>query len=219
MVVETLENFDPLQGRTLEELKDLEDDAEEDVLARYRKQRLAELKQHQSAAKFGHVARVDKQNFVREVTDASAGGQWVLVLLYTEASSACARISSPWEEAAKRFPSVKFLRGIADHVVPGYPDAKTPTVLFYCNSDCAKQVIGLESWGGSQLNADCIEWMLFKSGVLKSTDLEEDPREQPAARSWRLQRSTSHESDDEETAESNDDRCYSSNSIRPFFRS
>jgi len=182
-VVESMEKVDVLGHCTLKELDTLEDDVEEDVLARYRRQRLAEMKAASRAAKFGDVRQVTRCDFVAEVTEASAGGQWVLVLLYVEAGSACHHVSGPWAEAARRFPAVKFMQGVASEVIPDFPDDSTPAVLVYRDTECQKQIIGLEEWGGVHCSVDCIEWALARLKVVE-TQMEEDPRKAAKA-TWR----------------------------------
>merc|ERR1712232_1309439 len=209
--IEAVEQFDPLENCKLEELDTLEVDADEDILAQYRRERLAELKKAKSAARFGEVLHVTRGNFVHEVTEGSAGGQWVLVLLYVDSSSACHSIMGPWAEVARRHPAVKFMKGVAAEVVAEFPDSSTPAVLVYRNEDCMKQIVGLNEWGGKLCSADCVEWTLSRLGVVQ-TELEDDPREQAGGRSdWRTrptrQRddSCSDEEDDEKQ-----DRSYSS---------
>ena len=52
--------------------------------SRYRRQRLAELKAARLASRFGELRQLCRASYVQEVTEASAGGQWVLLLLYTD---------------------------------------------------------------------------------------------------------------------------------------
>jgi len=217
-LVAAAEQIDALAHCDLKELDKLEDDVEEDVLARYRRQRLAELKAKQSAAKFGEVLRVVRTNFVAEVSEGSKEGQWVLVMLYVDAHASCHRLEGPWAEAARRFPAVKFMRGVANEVVPDFPDASTPAVLVYRDNDCHKQIIGISEWGGDRCSADCVEWVLSTLGVVE-TELEEDPRLKTAAPVWeraaprqrgRGGADSDEESDDEDGRH---DRCYISSLI------
>ena len=85
----TKERFDPLENRTLEELNAAEDDVEEDFLQQYRRRRLADLKAASKSARFGELRQLCRASYVQEVTEASAGGQWVLLLLYTDVSPIC----------------------------------------------------------------------------------------------------------------------------------
>mmetsp|Transcript_155594 Transcript_155594/g.290375 ORF Transcript_155594/g.290375 Transcript_155594/m.290375 type:complete len:260 (-) Transcript_155594:8-787(-) len=220
-VFDMAEQYDPLADRSLKELDKLEDDVEEDTLAKLRRQRLAELKQKQRAAKFGEVRQVRHNDFVAEVTEASADGQWVLVLLFVESSSACHHLMKLWSDAARLFPAVKFLRGVASEVVPKFPDSSTPTVLIYRNRDCFKQIIGLDEWGGRQCNLDCIEWVLAKMEIVQ-TEMEDDPRER-STESWHradkrgAARNTS-DSEESEEDEEGQDRCYRTKGIQNLMR-
>merc|ERR1712187_410127 len=55
VILDAAEKFDPLEEKSLKELDKVEDDYEEDELARYRRQRIAEMKARTRAAKFGDV--------------------------------------------------------------------------------------------------------------------------------------------------------------------
>lgn len=214
-VVEAIEKIDPFELCNLKELDQLEDDVEEDTLASYRRQRLAELKAAQKASKFGEVLQVARCDFVAQVTEGSANGQWVLVFLYVDSSTACQQFSRPWVEAARRFPAVKFMRGVATEVIADFPDSSTPAVLVYRDGDCKKQLIGLDKWGGRRCSTECVEWVLSELGIV-STELEEDPRRgattdwaRPARRS-----SVRHEgSSEEEDEDGRDDRCFTSSRL------
>ncbi|CAE7276437.1 pdcl3 [Symbiodinium natans] len=126
----------------------------------------AELKEAASA-RFGELRQLCRAEYIREVTEASAAGQWVLVLLYTESSHACHAMMRPWAEAARRFPAVKFLKGVASEIIPDFPDSLTPTVIMYKDKECAKKVQGLADWGGqNRVCADSVEWVLAELGVV-----------------------------------------------------
>merc|ERR1712013_477797 len=104
------------------------------------------------------------------------------VLLFVESSSACHTLMRHWSGVARRFPAVKFLRGVASEGVPNFPDDSTPTVLIYRNQDCFKQIVGLDDWGGRQCSEDCIEWVLAEMKIVE-TEMEDDPRER-ATDTW-----------------------------------
>lgn len=215
-LVEAAEQIQPLQHCGLDALDRLEDDADEDVLMRYRRQRLAELKAAKQAAKFGVVLQLTRTDFVAQVTEGSGEGQWVLVLLYVDSSSACHSMFGPWSEVAHRFPAVKFMRGVAAEVIPDFPDTSTPAVLVYKDRNCQKQLIGLEHWGGRCCNADIIEWVLADLGVV-STELQEDPRQagSDAGRksTWVRRGRRDEGSSEEEEWEFKGDRCFASSRL------
>jgi len=226
---EAAEQIDVLDRCNLGELDQLEDKVEEDTLASYRKKRIAELKAAQRSARFGEVLHLTRTTFVAQVTEASANGQWVLVLLYVDASFDCHYIVRPWAEAAKRFPAVKFMRGVASEVVPDFPDSSTPMVFLYRNGECQKQIAGIEEWGGSRCSTDCIEWVLSKEKIVE-TELDEDPRlRRPEDRdgaagagAWKREErrrgESSGEDEEDSDAERGDDRCYSSNRLGNLMR-
>mmetsp|Transcript_297 Transcript_297/g.718 ORF Transcript_297/g.718 Transcript_297/m.718 type:complete len:256 (+) Transcript_297:117-884(+) len=216
-VIDAVEQLDPLSHCGVKDLDELEDDVAEDTLARYRRQRLAELKASQRAARFGQVLQVTRTTFVQEVTEASANKQWVLVLLYVDAIFECQQLQGPWAEAAKRFPAVKFMRGVADEIVPDFPDSSTPAVLVYRDTDCQEQLIGLSEWGGGRCSADCVEWVLSRRNIVE-TELEDDPRQAPsssAGKPWARppprRNDDRHSSDEDE--DDRDDRCYTSTKL------
>jgi len=215
-VVEAAEKFQPLEHCGLDALDRIEDDADEDVLMRYRRQRLAELKAAKQAAKFGAVYQVTRTDFVAQVTEGSGEGQWVLVLLYVDASSACHLMFGPWGELARRFPAVKFMRGVAAEVIPNFPDTSTPAVLLYKDRECQKQLLGLEHWGGRCCNAEIIEWVLADLGVV-STELQEDPRQAGSDSgrkpTWVRRGRRDEDSSEGEESEFKGDRCFTSSRL------
>ena len=58
VVDEAVASYDPLEKATLDELDELEDAEDEDVLAAYRKKRMAEKKAAAAAARFGKVVHI-----------------------------------------------------------------------------------------------------------------------------------------------------------------
>ncbi|PHJ18120.1 hypothetical protein CSUI_008053 [Cystoisospora suis] len=71
-VVDAAEQVDTLALKSIEELNELEDDVEESVLSRYRQQRVAQLRQKQRLERFEDVYHLSKDDFVDQVTRASA---------------------------------------------------------------------------------------------------------------------------------------------------
>lgn len=178
-VQEAMEDHDELQGKTLEELDEAEDDFDEDVLNQYREARLAELKKRQEADKFGEVRQISEPDFVKEVTEASKD-VCVFLHLFNYGRLECKIMDKYMIEAARRIKSVKFLKIIAQECIHNYPEANCPTILIYHKGDIARQVVGLTDFGGRRMNADCIEWMLACMGIVQ-TEMETDPRLELAA--------------------------------------
>lgn len=224
IAVDAAERFDPLENRTLGELDKLEDEIEEDYLAKYRKQRMEELKMAQSKAKFGSIKPVDKKSFVTEVTEGSADGQWVLVIMHQEWCAKSQLLLECFKEAAKRFPKVKFMHGKATEIIENFPDHSIPTVLVYKDQDCAKQLVGAAEWGGANTTSESVEWVLANLGCVE-TDLEEDPRLKAAPvvssglrSSYKRRTAADSDSEDDDEDRFTGDRSYSAFSLGSSIR-
>lgn len=224
IAVDAAERFDPLENRTLGELDKLDDEIEEDYLAKYRKQRMAELKIAQSKAKFGEILPVVKSNFVKEVTEGSANDQWVVVVMHQEWCPKSQLLMRCFKDAAKRFAAVKFMHGKATEIVDNFPDHSIPTVLFYKNKDCARQMVGTSDWGGANITSETVEWVLADVGCVE-TDLEEDPRLKAAPvvstgmrSSYKRRNADDSDSENDEEERFSGDRSYSSFNIGSSIR-
>jgi len=165
---------DPLANKTLKQLDELEGDVEEDVLASYRAKRLAELKTQQARARFGKVVHISEQEFVPEVSKAPED-IYVVLHLFAWSKPECKLLGQVMDEVAAKHKDVKFLKILGQECIHGYPDKNCPTVLVYHKSDVVLQIIGLETFGGPKMNANCMEWVLAQARVL-NTELDEDPR-------------------------------------------
>lgn len=67
----------------LDELDELEDSEDEEVLLRYRQQRIAEIKALAERSKFGTVVEISAQDYVQQVNKAG-DGVWVVLHLYRQ---------------------------------------------------------------------------------------------------------------------------------------
>jgi len=172
MLLDNASQIDPLAPKTLTELTELEDEVEEDFMAKYRKKRLEELRKHQKG-KYGKVCLISKKEYIREVNEASQEG-WVCLHLAQEYVPTSLRLSEAWKDLAARFTNIKFAEGVANKIVEYFPDASVPAIFLYKDGECQHQIIGAEKVGGTRVNGDSVEWLLATYGVVK-TDLEGDP--------------------------------------------
>lgn len=68
----TLDDLDDYELKELQEIsEDGPDDEAERVIAKYRRQRIAEIKQDEKKARFGRVYPIGREDYTREVTQAS----------------------------------------------------------------------------------------------------------------------------------------------------
>ncbi|KAK9090169.1 hypothetical protein Sjap_023346 [Stephania japonica] len=138
-----------IEGRTEEELEDLEDDPDLDddrFLEDYRKRRLAELREAARVARFGSVVPISGADFVREVSQAPPE-IWVVVFLYKDGIPECGVLLNCLEELAGRYPATKFVKIISTDCIPNYPDRNLPTLLVYNNSAVKATFVGLHHFG------------------------------------------------------------------------
>ncbi|OEH74246.1 phosducin-like protein 3 [Cyclospora cayetanensis] len=191
-LVNALEEVDTLEGKTLDQLDALEDELDEDTLTKYRNKRIEEMKRQQRRNRFGELLHLGKDDFLTEVTKASAVdpdaqetsesagsssqheqleqqncGTWVVLHLYQESASPCVLINRCLATLAANYKEVKFMKAISTDVVPDYPNSRLPTVLLYFGGTCKKQIVGVDEWGGKDINKNTIERALKRFGVLR----------------------------------------------------
>ncbi|KAM7509248.1 hypothetical protein LguiA_019701 [Lonicera macranthoides] len=138
-----------INGKTEEELEDLEDDDNFDddrFLQEYRKKRLAEMREAVKVARFGSVIPISGSDFVREVSQAPTD-VWVVVLLYKDGYPECGVLLQCLEELATKYPSTKFVKIISVDCIPNYPDRNLPTLLVYNNGAVKANYVGLHNFG------------------------------------------------------------------------
>lgn len=168
-----------LDGRDLEkmnvdELDELEDSEDEAVLLEFRNKRMAELKEMACRSKFGSVQEITGHEYVNEVNKAGEN-IWVVLHLYAKGVPVCALINQFISELAVKFPTVKFIRSIAQTCIPNFPESNCPSIFIYHNGLVRKQIIGSAALRGSKLTIDELEYILGTTGAV-NTDIIEDPR-------------------------------------------
>eukprot|EP01062_Namystynia_karyoxenos_P069270 TRINITY_DN64798_c0_g1_i1.p1 TRINITY_DN64798_c0_g1~~TRINITY_DN64798_c0_g1_i1.p1 ORF type:complete len:287 (+),score=128.17 TRINITY_DN64798_c0_g1_i1:87-863(+) len=195
LVDDIIENYDPLEHRTAEELDQmLEEDGraddDEDAVIRYRRQRRQEMLEQQRGQRHGSVRHITKPEYVNEVSKAGEG-VWVVVVLVEEGHEQSDALRRACTEAAERNPTVKFVTIRSTDAIENFPRKHLPTVLLYINGEMRKQIVGSEAWGGLHPSAEQVEGALRRFGPLADTraahkeesdDSEEEERERaPAA--------------------------------------
>lgn len=68
-------------------------------------------------------------------------------------------------QLARKFPDVKFIKGVADTCIPNYPDKNLPTIFVYHEGDMKKQWIGPIVFGGMNFKCDGKQKIIFGSGT------------------------------------------------------
>lgn len=163
-----------LEKLNLDELDELEDSEDEAVLVEYRNRRIAELKQQASRAKYGSVREITGEEYVNEVNKAG-DDVWVILHLYARGVPFCALLNQHFNELAPKFPTVKFLRSIAQTCIANFPEKNCPAVFIYHNGQIKKQFLGAVDLRGPRCSVEELEFMLGKIGAIQ-TEITEDPR-------------------------------------------
>ena len=152
-------------------------DDDDELLAAFRAKRKAQMKAEGTTAMFGVVRRISAAEYVKEITQSSAGGKWVVACLVAKGMEDCDALVAVLEQLAPRHRDVKFVVADVQECVPKFPRKETPYVLYYKDEKAQSHTVGLEAWGGAKrLSVDTAEYLLRRQGVLpKDDDDEEDP--------------------------------------------
>lgn len=169
-----LAEHDPLSDLSLKQLTRLEDDVEEDVLEKYRRQRLEEIRKQREKDRFGAVLDIGMEDYVREVTEASREAT-VLCLLYKSVHQASDRAVAYFATLAQKHKSVKFCQGVSSRLVANFDDKLVPTILVYRDGVCNNQISGISMYGGEDFTVESMEWVLARKFKVFKTALKKPP--------------------------------------------
>jgi hypothetical protein len=116
---------------------------------------------------------------------------------------------------AKKHPTRKFIKIVANKCIENYDDRDVPGLLFYRNGDLLDKIIpAREVLGGVKMNVDTVEFVLGFKRVL-DVDYEEDPRDKLKIFSATISHKGSEpkRKNEDESDEEEDDREYTSNQM------
>lgn len=157
----------PAEGATLDEFDDLEDELDDDsALAKYRDRRIAEMKRHASRPQFGTLLDITRQDWMREVNDASTSA-WIVVHLFQDYLESCVEIDDALRELAPRRMHVKFARIRATSAAEKWPDEHLPALLLYRNGKLDQQIIGTTELPPGHISSQRLDALLIERGVFE----------------------------------------------------
>jgi len=159
-----------LENLNLNELDELEDDEDEDFLESYRQKRMQEIREFNSAARYGTVEPLTKPDFVKQVTEQS-DSVWVFVHLFKDYLPQCKLLAAVLNDFAKKYPTLKILKIPGDQCIEGYPDRLMPTILVYGPKGFRSQVVGLADLGGNNTRVSDLERYAEGIGALSKAEL------------------------------------------------
>ncbi|EIN07869.1 thioredoxin-like protein [Punctularia strigosozonata HHB-11173 SS5] len=152
---------DALDDFTPAELQELADDAADEeterMIAAYRRQRLDEMKREERRGRFGRVYPIGREDYTREVTEASKvdegegdgeeKGTGVVCLLYKDGQPRSMRTMDHVRTLAERHPRTKFVSIVGDKCIPDLPESRQPMLIVYRRGDIIQQVV---AWGADK---------------------------------------------------------------------
>lgn len=180
-----------LEGKNLSDLEDLEDTIDEDFLEFYKKKRIAEIQELQNLARFGQVYHISKPEYNKEITECSMGksqikpqsnlfnenngnsddkGVYVFVHLSSQGKLQSRLLSNIFQQAAPKFPQIKFVEIPGNRAIENYPETNCPTLIVYYKGDVLKNLVTLLELGGNTSTLDNLERLMVKIGAVSEDD-------------------------------------------------
>lgn len=127
--------------------------ADSRTLDKYRQQRIDQLKQAAFRNRFGEVRDIVKDEWIREVTEAS-NSCVVLVHLYENSIVECEVLDEAMRQLAPRFRYLKFLRIKSTHAVENWPEKNLPALFIYLNGTMKTQIVTLKQLARTSTKAE-----------------------------------------------------------------
>ncbi|KAF9025152.1 hypothetical protein BDZ89DRAFT_1102313 [Hymenopellis radicata] len=125
------------------------DDETERNIAAYRKQRLAAERKAEKKARFGRVYPIGRDDYTREVTEASAidedGDTEGRAL--GDGLPRSERAFGHLRTLAAKYPRTKFVSIVGDKCIPNLPDSRIPMIIIYRKGEIRNQIL---SWGSDR---------------------------------------------------------------------
>ncbi|KAJ3981108.1 thioredoxin-like protein [Lentinula detonsa] len=190
-----LNDFTPSELREISE--DAPDDDTERMIAAYRRQRLADEKALDKKSRFGRVYPIGRDDYTREVTEASKideegddaeQGTAVVCFLYKDGIPRSDRAFEHVKTLAARYPRSKFVSIVGDKCIPNLPESRVPMFIVYKKGEIRNQVV---AWGADrERRIEELEALLLVTGALH-------PPERRAPEDRRKEGSSGEEDEDD----------------------
>ena len=111
------------------------------------------MKQHAVKYRFGDVVGIGKDDWLREVTEASKA-HWVIVHLYQDSVIECQLMDEAFIVLAAKFKDVKFVKIRSTQAIENWPDKNLPAIFVYHDGILNCQIITAAALGGKRMGAD-----------------------------------------------------------------
>ncbi len=100
--------------------------------------------------RFGDVTEIIKEEWIREVTEASKNS-WVVVHLYQDSVIECRLLEEALLNVSKRFKYIKFLKIKSNQAIENWPERNLPSLFIYHDGEMKVQLITLKELGGKTM--------------------------------------------------------------------
>ncbi|KAF7309692.1 Phosducin domain-containing protein [Mycena indigotica] len=168
---------DLLEELTPSEMAELAEDAKDEETERaidaFRRQRLVDERTAAKRARFGRVYPIGREDYTREVTDASSIneeddekglGTGVVCFLYKDGIVRSDRAFQHVRTLAARHPRTKFVSIVGDKCIPNLPDSRIPMFIVYKKGEILNQVV---AWGADRdRTLEELELLLIVGGAI-----------------------------------------------------
>lgn len=128
--------------------------------------RIAEMKAMAARNKFGEVQPIAKDEWTREVTEASKE-HWVVAYLWDSMLEECQLMDNVLQAVAKAHRDVKFVSIQAQACIENWPTRNCPTLFLYKEGELKTQLLGIRKLGGMNMTMDNLLGFLVESRVIK----------------------------------------------------
>ncbi|KAI6097921.1 thioredoxin-like protein [Pisolithus croceorrhizus] len=192
-----------LDDLTLNELHELGDEVTDDdrrrAIESVERQRIAKEREEQKRARFGRVYPIGRDDYTREVTEASrvdeegddkGRGTGVVCFLYKDGIPRSDRTFEHLRTLAARYPRTKFVSIVGNKCIPDLPDSRIPMLIIYRKGEIMNQLI---AWGADrEKRLEELEVVLLLYGAIEPSmheghsrhqDGGSDDEDDPSARS------------------------------------
>lgn len=116
---------------------------------------MAEISTLQKASVYNQVYPLQKTDYAKEVTDASADTYVLVNLTSSTGGNTESRVLSEiWRQLAPKYGELKFCEIRGDMCIEGYPDRNTPTILVYKDGEIRRQYVTLRDLKGVRTKAE-----------------------------------------------------------------
>ncbi|EEB94119.1 hypothetical protein MPER_07120, partial [Moniliophthora perniciosa FA553] len=124
---------------------------------RYLLERIAQEKALEKKGRFGRVYPIGRDDYTREVTEASevdeegkegeGKGTAVVCFLFKDGIPRSDRTFEHIRTLATRYPRTKFVSIVGDKCIPNLPDTRIPMLIVYKRGEIRNQVV---AWGADR---------------------------------------------------------------------